>query len=287
MSPTVFDLGSLVLLAVAVLAIGVARWMSLRKQEFQTRSGHEHDNTIWRSRLGDLLCFGKEIKKFAFFGTTAVVLVSFLLTTAASASTVITASGDPGAAPSNPFNYTNITINSNSPTYNSGSDIRDIFGGTFSTLEAPGRTIFADNPFQVSTYQISFTTSAPVSLSSISLFLTEDGGSNYRSATNFQLKAGGALIANIALAPLGQSYFSAFGSDSIKVASTFAPVTATSFQAIFTSNNGYFNGIRVFELDGQGSSATTVSSNPEPSSIHLALLGGLMLAWHIRRRAAR
>jgi len=206
----------------------------------------------------------------------------------ASATTVITPGvGDPGRSASNPFDYSNINITSNSPTYSSGSNIQDIFGGSFSTLEAPGRTIFADTAMQVTNYQVSFTTDAPVTLSGFSLFLGEDGGSLMRSATNFELIANGTVISNVALASVGQSYAMKFGSDSIEVSGSFSPITATSFQAIFTSNNGYYNGIRVLQFDGLGSFASGSGSfdpTPEPSSIQLAMLTGLVFAAFCRRR---
>jgi hypothetical protein len=190
---------------------------------------------------------GKQTGKIAFFLTTMVFLAG-----AASASAVFTPGvHDPGRNASNPFDYTNITITSSAATF-AGSDVRDIFGGSFSPMEAPGRTVFADTPNVVTTYQVSFTTSAPVSISGFSLLLKEDStGTDLRSATNFQLIAYSNVISNVALVSPGQSYFINFGSDFLEVSSTFAPITANSFQAIFTTNNSAFNGMRVYELDAQ------------------------------------
>jgi hypothetical protein len=100
------------------------------------------------------------------------------------------------------------------------------------------------------------------------------------------LKADGNTISNVALAPAGQSYSSAFGSGFIKVTDSFGPITGTTFQALFTANTGYFNGIRVFELDAFGGAANVqpVNGVPEPSSIRLGLLGGLILMSFFRRR---
>jgi hypothetical protein len=224
------------------------------------------------------------LEKFSGLARRTVV-ASILLSGIASASSVITPSGDPGRAAGNPFDYANITILSSSATYNSASDVRDIFGGSFSTLEGPGHTIFADTPGVVTTYQITFKTASPMTISSYALYLGEDGTSLNRSATNFQLKADGNIISNVALAPSGQSYSSAFGSGFIKVTDSFGPITGSTFQALFTANTGNFNGIRVFELDAFGGVAAQQSSGvPEPSSIRMALLGGLMLLSLFRRR---
>jgi len=148
-------------------------------------------------------------------------------------------------------------------------------------MEQPGRTIFADNANVVTNYQVSFTTNSAATITGYTLYLREDGPNSInRSATNFELIANGQVISNVALATLGQDYFVKFGSsDIIKVTDSFAPVTATSFQAIFTSNNSAFNGVRVYELDAQ--------AVPEPSTIRLGLLGGLVLVAFIRRRAVR
>lgn len=263
-------------------------WMSVRKSVTHLRSGLNSAALKFLCRRSErnLPCRQDLPGKFSRLVQTTV-FASVLVSGIASASSVITPSGDPGSAPGNPFDYSNITIVSNSPTYNSGSDVRDIFGGSFSTLEGSGHTIFADTPGTVTTYQITFQTHTPMTISSYALYLGEDGTSLSRSATNFQLKADGNTISNVALAPSGQSYSSAFGSGSIKVSDSFGPVTGTTFQALFTANTGYFNGIRVFELDAFGGPAITagpVTGVPEPSSIRLALLGGLILISFVRHR---
>ena len=221
----------------------------------------------------------------------ALILLVFGMaqsTPTVSASAVITPSGDPGRTPSNVFDYSNLTVTSNSATYNAQSDIRDLFGGSFSTLEAPGRTIFADHPGQLTTYDVFFTLNSPVSLTGYSLYLAEDGANSLnRSATNFELLANGNVISNVAITGGGQSYAVKFGSDSISVSDSFAPVSATTFEAIFTSNIGFNNGIRVLGFQAVGGSQGAASGNPEPSTISLALLAGVAFAAFYRRRIAR
>jgi len=254
--------------------------MGAQVKEFRTK-------TVGRGQTGTLALLAKQQEKVLIFLTTAVLLLFFLAPTA-SASSVIQPSGDPGRTPSNVFDYSNITITSNSATYNAQSDIRDIFGGSFSTLEAPGRTIFADHPGQLTTYDIKFTTNSLVSLAGYSLFLEEDGpGSLNRSATNFQFLANGHLVSNVAIAGSGSSYSVKFGSDAISVSDSFAVISATTFEAIFTSNIGYGNGIRVLGFQGVVGSPGVQSGNPEPSTISLALLAGLAFAAFYRRRIVR
>jgi len=261
-----------------IATIGVTGRMGSQTKKFRGK-------TAVPGQVGSWSSLEKQKEKVLIFLTTAVLLL-FFLASAASASTVITPAGSPPANPWNPFYYTNITITSNSPTYNAQSNIKDMFGGTFSTLEAPGRVIFADQPGQV-TYDVFFTTNSPATLNGYSLFLTEDAGSLNRSATNFELLANGNVISNVALASKGSSYAVSFGSDAIDVSASFAPVTATTFEAIFTSNIGFNNGIRILGFQAATGSAGQVSGNPEPSTISLALLAGLVFAALYRRRMAR
>jgi len=266
--------------------VGVTRWIGTRREKFRNAYRSGNLQTAGPRQPGNMSRFEKQKEKVLIFLTTAVFL-TFLASTAM-ASPVITPSGDPGRTPSNPFDYTNLTVTQNSATYNSGSDIRDVFGGSFSTLEAPGRTIFADHPGQVTTYDIFFTTNSAISLAGYSLFLQEDGpGSLNLSATNFQLLANGNVVSNVALASSGSNYAMRFGSDSISVSDTFSPVSATMFEAIFTSNIGFANGIRILGFEAQLGSQSGFTPNPEPSTISLALLAGLAFAAFYRRRIAR
>jgi hypothetical protein len=260
--------------------VGVTDWLNVQVGNFRGK-------TMILGHTGSLSGFEKQKEKVLFFLTTTVVLLFFLVSTA-SASSVITPSGGPGSNPSNPFYYSNITVTSNSPTYNSQSNILDMFGGSFSTLEAPGRVIFQDRPGQLTTYDVFFTTHSPVSLTGYSLYLAEDGANSLnRAATNFELLANGNVISNVAITGTGQNYAVKFGADSIQVSDSFAPVSTTTFEAIFTSNIGFNNGIRVLGFQGIGGSSGAATGNPEPSTISLALLAGLAFAAFYRRRIAR
>ena len=73
-------------------------------------------------QLGSLPRLEKQKEKVLIFLTTTALLF-FFLAPIASASAVVTPAGDPGRTPSNPFDYSNVTVTSNSATYNAGSDI--------------------------------------------------------------------------------------------------------------------------------------------------------------------
>jgi hypothetical protein len=282
MSPTVRRSGAPFKIGVPTQAIGMKT--PYKGQEETTimketlAYGHKHNSKNFSRSERNLPTL--QVRSVITSALVRTTLIASLLVGVASASSVITAPGDPGRSASNPFDYTAINIVSNSPTYNSGSDIRDIFGGAFSTLEGAGHTIFADGN-SGGTYQITFTAKAPTTISGYSLYLAEDGTSLNRSATNFQLKADGNIISNVGIMPAGQNYNSVYGSGLIKVADSFSSVTATTFQAIFTANVGWNSGIRVYELDAQGglaSGSAGTTGIPEPSTIYLALIAGLVLA---------
>lgn len=269
--------GTATLIGGPIATMGVAGWIRTPMEKFRTMGSRG------RPARKNLRSFRGRGKKFPF---SLAVLASLLFVAGmASATTVITPGWqNPGRSPSNPFDYSNINITSNSPTA-TNSSIQDMFGASLSTLEAPGRTIFSDTPGVVSTSQVSFTTDAPVALAGFSLFLYEDTGSLNRSATNFELIANGNVISNVALAGVGQSYSMKFGSDWIEVSGSFSPIIATSFQAIFTNNNGNANGIRVMKFTGLGSTVSeSLDPTPEPSSIQLVMLTGLVFAAFCRRR---
>jgi len=270
--------GTATLIGGPIATMGVAGWIRTPMEKFRTMGSRG------RPARKNLRSFRGRGKKFPF--SLMAVLASLLFVAGmASATTVITPGWqNPGRSPSNPFDYSNINITSNSPTA-TNSSIQDMFGASLSTLEAPGRTIFSDTPGVVSTSQVSFTTDAPVALAGFSLFLYEDTGSLNRSATNFELIANGNVISNVALAGVGQSYSMKFGSDWIEVSGSFSPIIATSFQAIFTNNNGNANGIRVMKFTGLGSTVSeSLDPTPEPSSIQLVMLTGLVFAAFCRRR---
>ena len=169
------------------------------------------------------------------------------------------------------FQYTNLNITGSSPVV-SGSDVRDMFGGHFGSFG--DATIFVSNGVAGFDYTVSFTTTSPINLSAYSLYLAEDtpafgSTEGARSVTRFRLLAGSTIISDVLLLNAGQTYAGRYGAADLGgiagllMNDTFAPVTSSSFQAIFTSNNFGNNGPRVLELDAVG----TIAPVPEPSTM--------------------
>jgi len=189
----------------------------------------------------------------------------------------------------------------------SGSDIRNMFGGTFGTVENnPGNTIFWDaqifGPGSVAL--VSWKTPDPVDLERFVLAVAADGVNPYepststdplkynRSIQGFNLYASNSLLDVYAdwgkpiyssgdlKAPLGVFSDGLYYHTIYHTFST--PVSAQHFKADFIYGSHY-TGPRVVELDGYG--RTNTPPIPEPGT---ALLLGVGLAgvslW--RRRSA-
>jgi hypothetical protein len=183
-------------------------------------------------------------------------------------SVTIVPASDPGNTPGDRFDIsTGVVVTSNTPVF-SGSDVRDMLGGAFSTEKPPaGRfdTRFADRGAgQVDT--VFFSTPSPVTVAGYHLWLlasNEDIGVNNRDVTSFQLLVNGTAVSTVSIIPLGGSFLAAYGSEFIEVSDTFpTPITASSFEAIFTANNGQFPGPRVVELDGFGTLPDIAPTSP-------------------------
>jgi hypothetical protein len=213
-----------------------------------------------------------------------------LLSMTAFGSSILPSSG-PGTTPGDLFDVSNGTVvDSNSPTI-SGYDILDMFGATLGTgSEGPGVVLFADDntdPWPVSgnpaDYFVTFTTSSAITLSSFDLYLQDDfNGTADRTVSDFQLYAGSTLVSNVTILAPGQvNYDTAYGSDTIVVSDTFAPVVSNTFTAVFTDNplaSSTADGPRVLGLDGFGPTGTV----PEPSTV--VLMGAGILALLLVRR---
>ncbi len=207
------------------------------------------------------------------------------------AAPTVTPSADPGSTPGDLFQNTNINISANTALYSNQFNIQDMFGTSLGTLE-PGHVIFTDGLGANATYTVTFNTLAPVVLGGYNLFLQDDstvgttapGNPGQRSAVSFTLTANGNLVSTASLLAPGGSYSSTYGSSSIKVSDTFAPVSASNFVATFTGNNiGPAFGVRVLELDGL---AGTLPGVPEPGTISMLVLGLAGLAVSRIRKSA-
>jgi hypothetical protein len=236
------------------------------------------------------ICITKLIRN-----TAMILLAGAGLSTAVHAATITPFTGFPQPtlnAANDAFYFTGVTISNSSTQVNNQASVDgqnnslnpypDIFGATveylctgcyhaiFVTDSNPG---FSDTTF--------FTTSAPKTISGFNLVLNNIAG-GARSATKFQLFAGGSLIDTVNILSPGQSYDGVYGSTEIQVSDTFAPVTASSFEAVFVNNNIQpFTGPDVFSL--QGIFAPTTGT-PEPGTMGLFAAGLLAcIAWSRHR----
>jgi hypothetical protein len=163
-----------------------------------------------------------------------------------------------------------------------GSDIRNMFGGQFGTIEV-GNTIFPDAGWLPgNAVWVSWETPATMSLSRFVLSVAADG--NYpvtynRAIRGFQLYSSddgstwnsiydsGLLSAPLGTYSGGLYYYTidhTFGS----------AITAKHFKAEFIADT--VTGPRIIELDGY--------AVPEPTSLSLLAIGGLMCGAFFRRR---
>jgi len=179
--------------------------------------------------------------------------------------------------------WQNATVLDYSPLYNGGegiSDARDMFGGEYSYLAEPGRTLFADGQPQGTIHWIRWLTSGPITFNHISLLAGGDfrpsNGRPYdpvwRSITHFALKRGsGQLIYETDITQPNDGW--------VELSVTLPTfITEQEFRAEFTQGWGQFpSGPRIVELDAV--------HLPEPSTVTLFGLGIAALIWTRRSKA--
>ena len=181
--------------------------------------------------------------------TTLLLLFVGLISAHSAEITAIT--DDPGPTPGDLFQGALIDAGPSTPAHPSGYDLRDAFGGEFSTIE-PGRAVLADglgSPVQ----KIYFHTAAPVTLSGFKLYLGDDGV--IRGASHVEVAVTDATFNSSTLLStmdLPSPYPSAVGANNIRhiiVSDTFTPVTGQYFVLRLTPADPNV-GVRVIEFDG-------------------------------------
>ena len=200
---------------------------------------------------------------FRAMGST--VLLGILFFTPATAAEVSATTSDPGATPGDLFQ--GAVIDAPSTPARSGFDLRDIFGGQFSSLE-PGRTVLPDN--QGSAVQsVYFHTAVPVTLSSYQLHLGDDAAG--RGASQVEVAVTDASFSSntvISTVNLVSPYPSAIGGNSMRhilVSDSFAPVTGQYFVIRFTPATPN-SGVRVIEFDGVAPSGILAATHVDFST---------------------
>ena len=145
------------------------------------------------------------------------------------------------------------------------SDMRDMFGGKFSSIE-PGNTVFADGHPEGFVHFIEWQTPAPVTVDSFTLFASGDGPLQalpaQREFSKFVLKARSSASADdydltlYTLEVSNHPYVFQDADTSALLAAKIKPVSAQFFRAEFTQYNagGNYDGPRVIGLEGFGPS---------------------------------
>lgn len=197
----------------------------------------------------------------------AIGLLGVLLVSNFGSGATIVASGEAGRAPGNPFDYANLSVNSNTSLIGGDSPL-DAFGAALSSVET-GHTIFDQAGTSGTPNTIFFTTNSPVTISGYSLYLSEDGPNGLnRETTSFVLLAdkGSGLVPISTVSNIGNgtTYFTTYGGDTVTVSDSFAPVLASKFELEFTGN-------------GSGERIDQINAVPEPATVGLIAFGALGL----------
>lgn len=178
-----------------------------------------------------------------------------LLTIAGAATIQIAASPYPGNTTNDLFAKAIVNTALSSGTHYGLFNLQDIFGSATPGFE-PGNCLFA-NGGQGSVQSVFFRLPAPVTFSTVILWLADDGASTaYGAASHFVLKLADTnynLISPIAESDIHFPYADpvasgGYGSALIKLTAAFPPLTGQYFIAQFTQASPVW-GLRVIELD--------------------------------------
>jgi hypothetical protein len=150
-----------------------------------------------------------------------------------------------------------------------GFDVRDLFGGSFGTYGWEQNDVIFNNGQPAGTVNaVAVTLGAPTSLTSFNLFLEDDGTNGNRSASEFELFAGGQLVDDVQVLDTygDESYTSVYGSNYIEISDTLSGLPHTSnYELEFIQNQqeGGTSGVRALEFEA----SNNPSSVPEPTAI--------------------
>ncbi|NQT92863.1 MAG: PEP-CTERM sorting domain-containing protein [Lentisphaerae bacterium] len=156
------------------------------------------------------------------------------------------------------------------------NDIRNMFGGSFGTLGP--NVLFADGRGAGYVHTVEWHTPAPVTLRSFSLWANNEDTMLRRAFNRFTLYSGSASSPSDLVYDTGPGYSYL---NTVNLEQDVTPVTAQYFKAEFVqAPYTYANasGPRVLELDGFD---TYLDGTPEPATLSLLALGGLVI---LRRR---
>lgn len=197
------------------------------------------------------------------------------------------------------WNYENLTGAPSNSGVIGGSDIRNMFGGAFGSVEV-GNTLFRDYQPAGTIHTVSWQTASDVTIKSIGFFAAHDGSprdANARGISSFRLYAENLDDSNteVLLFQLSPSnpYVNTPGNNSAAYnvlyyeSNIAAPVRATTYRAEVVQYGTYFgnaNGPRVLELDGYGSFLEGGNNPTVPEPATMTLFGTGLVGFMIRRK---
>ena len=166
-----------------------------------------------------------------------------------------------------------------------GFDVRDLFGGSFGTFGWEQNDVIFNNGLPAATVNaVTATLGSPTSLTSFNLYLEDDGTNGNRSASEFQLFAGGQLVDDVQILDTygDQSYTSVYGSNYIEISDTLSGLPAASnytLEFIQNQQESGTSGVRALEFEA----SNTPTSVPEPTAISVLAFGGIPLCARRKR----
>jgi hypothetical protein len=170
----------------------------------------------------------------------------------------------------------------------SSFDSMDAIGKVTASSLEPGNFVFNDFQGPSETQFIEFKTAAAVTISGFNLYLAESAINGAYSRYFNSVKLLGSTdglgytdLGSITFA--GPNYFDAYGSDLIRVTSTFGPASYQFFR-LETTGPG-FSGGRILELDAIA--GTLGNAVPEPASWVMMVLGFGLMGGAMRKRQAQ
>lgn len=214
----------------------------------------------------------------------AVTVAAASLGTGAFASVAVTPLPYGVAPPKNHYNVFDIsngTMVTGSSDINGATDVRSAIGYT-STRSEPEAVIFADG--QTGPETINFATAAPVTIDGFNIVVASDGPGNgsIRTFGAVQLLGGldGVTYTDLGSAILASDYNTTYGTNVLKVTSTFAPATYQYFEFVGTRGrtDTYFSGSRILSIEA------VTGGVPEPASWAMMIVGFGLVGMSARRR---
>ena len=160
-----------------------------------------------------------------------------------------------------------------------GFDVRDLFGGSFGTFGWEQNDVIFNNGQPAGTANtVTAKLGSPTSLTSFHLFLEDDGTNGNRSASEFELFAGGQLVDDVQILDTygDQSYTSVYGSNYIEISDTLNGVPAESnytLEFIQNQQESGTSGVRALEFEA----SNIPTSVPEPTGISVVVCAGAAL----------